>query len=142
MYAGHTTSWLIALLTISRSRCRYHSDSGSTILPRRSGDMTVAEILKQTLRRRGLRYGEYLLERSGDIGVRLDLNTTLAELEDSAGGPVEFVLIRKFSEMGRVKGFNRIGSSNYFFSPPQASAETMAGRSVCRVQRRRRSRTR
>lgn len=62
--------------------------------------MTVGEVLKATLKRRRLRLGEYVLERKGVPGERLDLNMTVSELEERAGPDeaVEFVLIRKFSK--------------------------------------------
>jgi hypothetical protein len=71
--------------------------------------MTVGEVLKATLKRRRLRLGEYVLERKGVPGERLDLNMTVSELEERAGPDeaVEFVLIRKFSRsFGKVeRGF-------------------------------------
>ena len=44
---------------------RVSSDTGDTILERESDTMTVADILQRTLKRRALRYGEYVLELKG-----------------------------------------------------------------------------
>ncbi len=77
--------------------------------------MTVGQVLKATLKRRGLRYGEYLLERKGDPGVRLDHNQSISELEERIQGPVEFVLIRKYSEPS---------GGRFLVSPPSSSSPT------------------
>ncbi len=59
--------------------------------------MTVKQILYATIKRRGLRYGEYVLEKRGEPGVKLEPGQTLCELEERAQGPIEFVLIKKHS---------------------------------------------
>ena len=77
---------------------REHADSGSTILKRSAG-MTVGDVLEQTLKKRGLRAVDYVLENKRYPGRALDPAMKLTTLESTMNkSGLEFLLIRKHSE--------------------------------------------
>eukprot|EP00050_Salpingoeca_kvevrii_P015412 m.46596 g.46596 ORF g.46596 m.46596 type:complete len:541 (-) comp6312_c0_seq1:88-1710(-) len=76
----------------------HHTDSGFTIL-QRTPHMTVAEVLDKTLKKRGLRATDYVLELVDRPGLVLNPDTNLNSLErGNLAKPLEFNLDRKFSK--------------------------------------------
>lgn len=86
-------------IRIRRSRAHSeHADSGTTILKRVLG-MTVGDVLDQTLKKRGLRAVDYVLENKRYPGKELDLTMRLTTLESSMSkAGLELLLIRKHSK--------------------------------------------
>ncbi|EGD74397.1 hypothetical protein PTSG_06408 [Salpingoeca rosetta] len=74
----------------------HYPDGSSTLLQRKRG-LTVGDVIKQALRKRGIRFGEYVLEVKGQPQVALDPTEKIADVEEAHPGRVEFALIKKFA---------------------------------------------
>eukprot|EP00730_Choanoeca_flexa_P015623 TRINITY_DN7215_c2_g1_i2.p1 TRINITY_DN7215_c2_g1~~TRINITY_DN7215_c2_g1_i2.p1 ORF type:complete len:540 (+),score=128.14 TRINITY_DN7215_c2_g1_i2:78-1697(+) len=76
-----------------KSYFRISASTGVTILPRDKDIVTVQDMLRKVVKKRGLLYGEYLLERKDAKGVALDLTTTVDELEDLGVNELQLINI-------------------------------------------------
>lgn len=76
----------------------HYSNRGCTILKRTRADMTVGDVLEQTVSKRALRTApDYILEIKDEPGVELQVGLKLTDI-DHDGQPLEFLLIRKHSK--------------------------------------------
>ena len=78
----------------------HYSNRGCTILKRVSDQMTVGDVLDQTISKRALSTSsEYVLEIKGKQGYELDVSTTLKALDNiRISSPLEFMLFRTHSK--------------------------------------------
>lgn len=77
---------------------RHYPDGSSTLLQRRTG-LSVSDVIKQALRKRGIRFGEYVLEVKGQPHVSLNSAEKIADVEAAQRERVEFTLIKKYGTL-------------------------------------------
>ena len=103
-----TTTPLPSILA-AHACARHYPDGSKTLLQRRRG-LTVGDVVKQALRKRGIRFGEYALEVIGEPQVALDNAEKISDVEAAKpDSRVQFLLIKKFGTPPCNQGEERGG---------------------------------